>query len=254
MQGKAAHGFAIGLVSGCFGGLMGLGGGVLMVPLMVHFLGLTQHRAHGTSLAALILTGFFGALAYWMDGSVDVTAALFLAASAIFTARAGAHYAHNLPAWKLKKYFGIFTLFVAALLIAKPYLPSPGVQAAFWWKAAALLATGAFTGFLSGMMGVGGGSMMVPAMVLLAGMGQHTAQGSSLLAMVPAGIAGARTHWKLGNVAAEYLPGLLGGIVIGSFAGGKLAGILPDNALRIMFAAVLVYTGATYSRSQPPPA
>ena len=81
----------------------------------------------------------------------------------------------------------------------------------------ALLAAGVFTGFLSGMMGIGGGSIMVVAMVLLTGFSQYTAQGSSLLAMVPAGAVGAYTHWRLGNVVTKVLPGLICGIIIGTY-------------------------------------
>ena len=65
------------------------------------------------------------------------------------------------------------------------------------------------------MMGVGGGSIMVPAMVLLAGFPQVLAQGSSLLAMVPAGAVGAHTHFRLGNVVRGLLPGLIPGILGG---------------------------------------
>jgi hypothetical protein len=119
-------------------------------------------------------------------------------------------------------------------------------------KAAVLLSTGVFTGFLSGMMGVGGGSIMVPAMVLLAGFPQVLAQGSSLLAMVPAGAVGAYTHWRLGNVVTRLLAGLVPGILVGTFAGSSLALRLPEVALRLVFAAVLVWTGSKYVRAAPP--
>jgi hypothetical protein len=103
--------------------------------------------------------------------------------------------------------------------------------------------SGAFAGFLSGMMGVGGGSLMVPAMVLFAGFGQHSAQGTSLLAMVPAGSVGAVTHARLGNVVARLLPGLIPGIIVGTYAGGTLAHLLSEGWLRVIFAAVLTLLG-----------
>ena len=180
----------IGLIAGLFGGLVGVGGGVIMIPLMVGVLRLTQHQAHGSSLVALVFTGLAGAITYAMKGSVDVVASALLAVTAIFTARFGAHFAHALPEWKLKRSFGGFLLFVSILLLLKPYLAQvANPVSAGWAKVVVLMIAGVFTGFLSGMMGVGGGTIMVPAMVLLAGMGQHMAQGSSLLAMVPAGAA-----------------------------------------------------------------
>ena len=242
--------FLIGFLSGIFGGLVGLGGGVIMIPLMVGVLKLDQHKAHGTSLVALVFTGISGAIAYGMQGTVDVPAAAMMAVTAIITARAGAHFAHSLPEWKLKRSFGGFLLFVSLLMLAKPYLPHvPGMNSG-WPKAAVLLLTGVFTGFLSGMMGVGGGTIMVPALVLLAGFPQHLAQGSSLLAMVPAGAVGAHAHWKLGNVKTTLLAGLIPGILLGTYLGGTLAHQLPDGALRLIFAVVLIWTGVRYLRTR----
>src|SRR5512143_115712 len=92
----------IGLCSGLFGWLVGRGG-VIMIPLMVGVMEMGQHKAHGTSLVALVFTGISGALIYFQKGSIDIVASLLLAATAIFTARAGAHHAHALPEWKLKR-------------------------------------------------------------------------------------------------------------------------------------------------------
>ncbi len=242
--------FLIGLIAGLFGGLVGLGGGVIMIPLMVSIRKLSQHKAHGTSLVALVFTGIAGAITYFLKGSVDLAASALLAVTAVFTARAGAKFAHALPEWKLKRSFGGFLIFVSLLLLTKPYLPGLVLSTAAWYKAAVLLLTGVFTGFLSGMMGVGGGTIMVPAMVLLAGMGQHISQGTALLAMVPAGGVGAYTHHKLGNVEEALLVGLIPGILGGTYLGGTLAHELPESALRIVFAAVLIWTGSRYLRAK----
>jgi uncharacterized protein len=242
--------FLIGFLAGLFGGLVGLGGGVIMIPLMVGVLKVDQHRAHGTSLVALVFTGISGAVAYGMKGTVDVTAALVLATTAMVTARGGARFAHSLPEWKLKRAFGGFLVFVSILLLTKPYLGHVQGMESGWPKIIVLLVTGVFSGFLSGMMGIGGGSIMVPAMVLLAGFEQHLAQGSSLLAMVPAGAVGAYTHWKLDNVRTDFLTGLIAGILIGTYLGGTLAHVLSEASLRVVFAAVLIWTGAKYLRTK----
>jgi len=235
--------FFIGLVAGAFGGLVGLGGGVVMIPLMVRFFQLSQVQAHGTSLMALIFTGAAGAVTYYLKGSVDILAAMLLAAAAIFTARFGALYANSLPEWKLKKAFGIFVILVSLILLSKPYYAHFSHPVGGWVKVAVLLASGAVAGFLSGMMGVGGGSIMVPALVLAVGLTQHAAQGSSLLAMVPAGSVGAFTHWRLGNVVTRLLLGLILGIILGTYLGGTLAHLLSEAALRVIFAVVLIGMG-----------
>jgi len=244
--------FFIGFIAGIFGGLVGLGGGVVMIPLMVGILKLGQHKAHGTSLVALIFTGISGAITYALKGSVDMMGSLLLAVTAIFTARAGAKFAHALPEWKLKRAFGGFLLLVSVLLLLKPYLSHMTGPASGPTKIVTLLVTGLFTGFLSGMMGVGGGTLMVPAMVLLAGFNQHTAQGTSLLAMVPAGGVGALTHWRLGNVKADLLFGLIPGIIIGTYLGGSLAHILSEGTLRIVFAIILIWTGVRHLGTPKP--
>jgi uncharacterized membrane protein YfcA len=243
----------IGLAAGAFGGLVGLGGGVVMIPLMVGVLGLTQHQAHGTSLVALVFTGIAGAATYASRGAVDLVAAASLAVPAVATARLGARFAHALPEWQLKRAFGAFLLLVTALLLAKPHLAvlaaaGPGAPG----QLAVLVAAGALTGFLSGMMGVGGGSLMVPAMVLLAGFPQVLAQGSSLLAMVPAGAAGAHKHWQLGNVVRRLLPGLVPGILAGTWIGSSVALRLDEGSLRIAFAIVVSYSGIRFLRAPRP--
>jgi uncharacterized protein len=244
----------IGLAAGFFGGLVGLGGGIIMIPLMTGVSKLRQHQAHGTSLVALVFTGISGAITYWLKGgAVDVAGAIAMAVPAVATARFGARYAHALPEWKLKRAFGGFLIFVSLLLIFKQYIPHTAAPMAGLAKVGVLAVVGAFTGFISGMMGVGGGSLMVPAMVLVTGFPQFLAQGTSLLAMIPAGATGAHAHWQLGNVVKRLLPGLIPGILVGTFLGGSLARHLGENLLPYIFAAVVIYTGLRYVRAKRPP-
>lgn len=243
----------IGFLAGCFGGLVGLGGGVVMIPLMVAVLKISQHKAHGTSLFALVFTGLTGAITYGMKGSVDVVASIILAFTAIFTARLGAKFAHSLPEWKLKRSFGAFLIFAALILLAKPYLYNlHAFELHGMAKIIALLITGIFAGFLAGMMGIGGGTVMVPALVLILNYGQHIAQGTSLLCMVPAGAVGAYTHLKLGNVIRELLPGLIIGIIFGTFIGSTVAHALSEANLRVIFALIIIWTGIKFLKTPKP--
>ena len=244
--------FFIGLLAGFFGGITGAGGGIVAIPLMVSLLKLDQHAAHGISLVALVFTGLVGAVTYALNGSVDLVASVLMASAAVVTARLGAHFAHSLPGWKLKRAFGGYLLVVSLLMLLKPYLGAPEALTAGAARVAVLIATGTVAGFTSGMMGVGGGAIMIPSMVLLAGFDQHLAQGTSLLVMVPAGGAGACTHWRLGNVRTAVLPGMVAGVLFGSIAGSSTAHILPDAALRSIFAALLIGTGVRYLRTGKP--
>jgi uncharacterized membrane protein YfcA len=241
--------FIIGFLAGMFGGMFGVGGGVVMIPLMVRGMHMGQLHAHGTSLAALVFIGIAGAITYGLKGSVDILSSVLLAATAIGTASAGARYAHALPEWKLKRAFGIFLFFVANALFLKTYIPQFQFLVSGWLKVMVLLIAGVLTGFLSGMMGVGGGSIMVPAMVILVGLDQHTAQGSSLLTMVPTGVAGALTHFRLGNVRTNLLTGLIVGVFIGTYLGSQIAHFMQDSTLRAVFAAMLIWTSLRYIRA-----
>ena len=100
--------FLIGLAAGAFAGLAGLGGGLILIPLMNYVLKLSQHQVHGTTLVAIIFTGLSGAITYGVNGAIDYTAAALLAGAAVSTASVGARYAHTLPFWKLRKSFGFF--------------------------------------------------------------------------------------------------------------------------------------------------
>lgn len=239
----------IGLLAGILGGLLGIGGGIVMIPLMVGFLKVTQHRAHGTSLAAMIFIGLVGAATYALQGSVDLLASILLATTAILTAHMGARHASFLPEWKLRRSFGVFVILVSILFFLKPFVPPFVYFSGGWKKVFMLLAAGSFTGFLSGMLGVGGAVIMIPVMVLLVGLDQHTAQGSSLLTMVPAGIVGAGTYMRYGNIEIRLLRGLIPGVCIGTYLGGNIAHYFQAGVLRSIFGIMLVWTGYQYLKT-----
>lgn len=125
-------------------------------------------------------------------------------------------------------------------------------------EALATVAFGLFTGVLSGLLGVGGGIVMVPYLVLFLGGSQHMAEGTSLLVIVPTAIAGALTHARRGLVETKVAVGLgLGGIAA-AFGGAQLALVLPTEVLTRVFAAFLFVIGARFMlqrsqrREEPP--
>ncbi|MDD5243720.1 MAG: sulfite exporter TauE/SafE family protein [Syntrophorhabdaceae bacterium] len=240
----------IGLSGGFFGALIGLGGGVIMIPLMTILLKLTQHKAHGTSLVAIVFTALAGAVTYYLHGTADWKGAVLLAATAMITARFGALYAHSLPEKKLKRAFGIMIVCVSLFLLIKGFLPKSGSQPGLTGSIVIFLATGVVAGFVSGMMGVGGGVIMIPPMVLLLGMPQQLSQGTSLLAMVPISMTGAFTHHRLGNVRLNIAAGISVGALVGGYLGGTIANILPELYLKIIFSVVLVWMGQRYVRAK----
>ena len=114
------------------------------------------------------------------------------------------------------------------------------------------VATGFIVGWLSGLLGVGGGTILVPILTLLFGVEQHHAQGVSLVMIIPTAIAGAWTHLKLGHVDRRIVPPIAAGSVVAAIAAATVAGHLPAATLKICFGALLVWMGARFAL-QPGP-
>lgn len=231
---------AIGLAVGLLAGLMGVGGGVLMVPAMVYLLGYSQHEAHGTSLTIMVLLAAVAAASYGILGSVNWLVAATLIPGGMLGAVAGARASRHLPALQLKAIFAVFVLVTGIRMIvsgngAPGAALLDGAGAAF-----AGLGTGLLSGFLAGLLGIGGGIVMIPVMVLLLGITQQTAQGTSLVAIVPTALSGARTHYRLGHVDLGGAAGLALGGIPGSIAGSRIANALNAGTLRGVFGGLLL--------------
>lgn len=104
-----------GLLTGVISGLIGLGGGIFIVPALVFVFKMSQHEAQGTSLATLLLPiGLFGVLEYWRSGYVDIRVAAWLALGFAIGIFAGARWALSIPDLLLRRVFAITLVVVAA--------------------------------------------------------------------------------------------------------------------------------------------
>ncbi len=109
---------AIGLMAGIVSGALGVGGGIIIVPSLILFLGFSQHMAQGTSIAILLLpTGILAVMQYYKNGYVDVKVALLLMLLFVVGAYFGSLVSLSLPDKVLKKVFGIFMLLVSLKMI-----------------------------------------------------------------------------------------------------------------------------------------
>ncbi len=104
----------IGLLAGSFSGMVGIGGGVIIIPMLIYFLGFSQHQAQGTSIAIMLPPiGLMAAYQYYKAGQVNLMYALVIAVAFFIGGYFGAKYAVKIPQEYLKKIFGIFLLLVA---------------------------------------------------------------------------------------------------------------------------------------------
>lgn len=234
------------------GGLLGIGGGTVVVPGLVLAAGFTQHRAHGTSLFCALFIAIAGLCRYTLDGNISFPIAAGIAAGGVAGAVFGARAAGAMRSSTLRRVFAAFLVLVSARLAMTGLNQtlSHGTQAslfaqhtaAYW---AAVVATGIVTGFVSGLFGVGGGTVMIPAMVLLLGVPQVRAQGISLAAMIPTAVSGVVTHRRLGNVdfGVGKWTGL--GAAAGAMLGATVAASLRNNVLQLVFAAFILFVAIT---------
>lgn len=263
--------FTIGTLAGTCGSLAGMGGGFIMIPLMTSThkllsMNLTQHVAHGTSLFAVAATGIAGATSYATSkkGAVDVESAVCITVCAMMTARLGALYSTKLSQVSLKKVLGVFMICVSPIIPLKPYLNewSSGFGSSGNRKNigddgqtnALLLSTkvkdsiisggiGLGSGFMAGLLGVGGGAVVVPALTLFTSMDHYTALGTSLAAMILPAVVGTITHYKKGNVNLRVAPAIAVGSLVGAYAGGKVGVKMDENKLRYGFSSLMFGLG-----------
>ena len=252
MNGRAARLIAIGVVTGLAGGLLGVGGGFVMVPAMVYLLKTPQREANGTSLAVIVPVALVGATVLGRGHQVDVEVAIALAIGAVGGAVVGARMTRRVSDAGLRRAFGVLAIVVGLLMIGEAALHALGTPIHFGatltltglslWGLAFVV--GAVAGILSGLLGIGGGAIMIPAMTLLMGLSQHLAQGTSLLVIIPTAISGSITHFRMGNIRLETAAWLSGGGVVGAVGGAFLALASPDAILRLLFGGYLAFTGA----------
>jgi uncharacterized membrane protein YfcA len=108
----------IGLLSGIGAGFFGIGGGIIVVPMLIYWLGFNQHRATGTSLAVLLPPiGLAAVIEYWRNGNVDVHAAAVIAAAMLVGGGVGAFFANKVAGPMLRLAFGVFVVMLGVYLI-----------------------------------------------------------------------------------------------------------------------------------------
>jgi len=108
----------VGLAAGCLSGLVGVGGGIIIVPALIYFLGFSQQMAQGTSLAMLLLpTGILGVMNYYQQGLVDWKVALIIAGSFVLGASLGSKVAISLDQNMVKKIFAAFMVLMGVKML-----------------------------------------------------------------------------------------------------------------------------------------
>jgi uncharacterized protein len=235
-----------GLAVGALLGALGAGGSVVTIPILVHVLGEDVATAATTSLLVVGITATAGALAHARAGSVRAGSALAVGAAAAAGAVAGTFVRSLLPA---RVFLVLFAglLIAAAVLLTRPPLRRSGAAVACRLDLRACLrlgGTGLGVGLLTGLFGVGGGFLVVPALTLVLRYPAGEAVGTSLVVVAIASAASLATSFAAAPPDWRVaIPFALAGIV-GAGAGRRLSAQLPEAAIRRTFAAGLVLLAA----------
>jgi hypothetical protein len=244
----------IGLFAGVMAGMFGIGGGVVMVPAMIVFLGYSIIEANGTSLAALMMpVGIFAVIQYYKNKYVDLKIAAIFAFGLLLGVLFGAKFAIALPSDILKQLYGIFLLYVSWRFFefrTKKKLPSNETEELNTEKKYSvliLILIGITAGVLSGLFGIGGGLVMVPMMVTLMKFHPKKAVGTSLAALLlPVALPGVIEYYNSGNLKIETAAILALGLVFGSILGAKITITLPTKTIKRVYAIFLFIMGMDF--------
>jgi uncharacterized membrane protein YfcA len=236
-------GLASGAVVGFSLGLVGGGGSILAVPLMVYVVGVPDaHVAIGTSAIAVAANAAVNLSNHARGGTVRWSCALTFAAAGIIGAFAGSILGKMLDGQKLLALFALLMLVIALLMLkTRSRIGAPDVQMD-WSNMPAIVGLGVATGTLSGFFGIGGGFLIVPALMLATGMSIMNAVSSSLVAVTAFGLTTAASYAWSGLISWGLAGLFIAGGITGGLLGTRFARRLSARrgALNIVFAAGII--------------
>ncbi len=259
-------GVVFGALVGLSLGLTGGGGAIFAVPLLVYGLGVPAQEAVGVSLAAVGATSLVGFLHRWRLEQVEVRTGLLFAVAGMVGAPVGTWFASLLPESALLLLFAGLMVIVAVRLWRQASRPVIETSDCAYLSEAdgpscrrdaagnlllntrcaiLLLLVGVVTGILSGTFGVGGGFVIVPALILFSSMSIHRAVGTSLMVIALVSVSGVASHLWAGR---DLSPGLatafvLGGVA-GLFAGQAIGRRLSGPVLQKFFVVAILAVAA----------
>ena len=257
---------ATGFCAGVIGALVGLGGGIIIVPalLFMHqslgLLGdLTPQKAVGISTVIMIFTGLSSTLAYIKHKRVDYQTGLIFFIGSGPGGILGSIVNKMLDVQAFNLYFGSFVIIVSIILLikdrlkpanlikratfVKTYKDIDGSEYIYGYKPSIAIAICFLVGFCSGLFGIGGGSLIVPAMILLFLFPPHVAVATSMFIVFLSSMTNSITHLALGNVVWAYAFALIPGAWFGAKTGAFINTRLKSKTIVALLRMILLVIG-----------
>lgn len=234
---------AAGAAAGATAGLFGVGGGVVIVPILVILAGFEQRRAHATSLGAIVVISAAGVVGYVSAGEVHWSIAAAMTVGGLVGAPSGAAVLNRLPSGLLQRAFAVVLLATAVrVVLGDVATTASAVGLSGPVTTAAFVLLGLAGGFVAGVMGVGGGIVTVPALSLIAGMPLLLAKGTSLAVIAPTALVGSLRNRKHGSIDRRAAALVGGGGVMAAYIASLVSLDLDPQVSAVSFAALLVVT------------
>ena len=233
-------GFGVG--AGLLSGMFGLGGGIIIVPGLMFALGMDQRKAHGTSLAGVFLISLSSFFTYWTHDHIDWPVVLWLSIGSVAGSLVGAELLKRLSKRTLTIAFVCF--FVCILVIAGVRMffkiDAAGEMILNAPTAAWLVGIGLVVGALAGMLGIGGGLMTVPILIIFFHVSPAIAKGTSLAVVIPTAFSGTLQNLRNKNtdLVAAAIVSSTG--VITAIGGSWIAARMNDALSNFLFAVLLI--------------
>lgn len=241
-----AQDFCLGLLLGGVGGIFGIGGGLIAIPVLIWLFGMNQQLAQGTALVMIAPNVLLGFWRYKQRNPIEMKSALILGAASIVSTYVTAKFAANIGSEDLRIAFACFLIGLAVYLgygLVKKGKADAGHKILPDWCLGML---GVVSGLFSGLFTVGGGLVVAPMLTKYFGIKrQTTAQGLALATVTPGAVVALYAYATAGKVDwATGLPLAVGGLISISW-GVALAHALPEKYLRLLFCFLIIATAVT---------
>lgn len=237
---------AVGFAAGTLGSMLGVGGGIIMVPALTA-LNMPPTQVSSTSLVAVTSTSISSTIEYSRQRRIDYRLSLELGACAIPGAVLGAILSDYIPEDTFKMYFGILLIFTGLYILYKNIiLTQPSVRKRSVTLRSIVFIAAFCSGVISSLFGVGGGIIFVPAMVLVLGLTMHRAAATSQLTLLMTSLSGVFTHSILGHPQYLQALALSAGAFIGAQLGARISNMTKEGLLQKLLAIMLIGVAITY--------
>jgi uncharacterized membrane protein YfcA len=238
----------VGFVAGGLGALLGVGGGIILVPGLILVAGLPFHSAVAASLVCVVATSVSGSVVYLRRDRVQLDTAVelqcYTAVGAVLAGLAAAY----VPAGPLYFAFAALLLVVAFRMLPSRTEAARQERAAAGTRHPKVVGASFGAGAVAGLLGVGGGILNVPILNLMLGLPFERALATSVYMIGVTGAAGALVYLARGDVAATTAGITMLGTLVGAALGARAADRVPQRALRIMFVVLLLYVSFRMAR------